>query len=257
MSLGGVKLDAVWDFLYWGMVGMVACCTALRLAAPASAGQGNRTPHTDPLSRGAITGLTLKHGRWALQCFIITEATWGRKLQQMPTRQAGAVGSLASSAVVLQTTCPETHNACRGHVFRALIEAICYGTELIFETMQVRVGLGGGGGMLGWGSAARDGAGNDAGLLANGQHYCWLHVHRKEFSSRDLPCTSSVLCVAERRHLLPMWCRPTATTPVQSPSQAAPRARRSGCRSTPTSATHPSCSPSECAWLMQAVGAEY
>lgn len=27
--------------------------------------QGNRTPHTDPLSRGAITGLTLKHGRWA------------------------------------------------------------------------------------------------------------------------------------------------------------------------------------------------
>ena len=25
--------------------------------------QGNRTPHTDPLSRGAITGLSLKHGR--------------------------------------------------------------------------------------------------------------------------------------------------------------------------------------------------
>ncbi|GAB4814271.1 hypothetical protein N2152v2_001317 [Parachlorella kessleri] len=48
--------------------------------------QGNRTPHTDPLSRGAITGLTLKHGR--------------------------------------------------GHVFRALLESICFGTELIFETMQ-------------------------------------------------------------------------------------------------------------------------
>ena len=39
--------------------------------------QGNRTPHTDALSRGAITGLTLKHGR--------------------------------------------------GHVFRSLIESICFG----------------------------------------------------------------------------------------------------------------------------------
>ncbi|KAI7844200.1 hypothetical protein COHA_002334 [Chlorella ohadii] len=48
--------------------------------------QGNRTPHTDALSRGAITGLTLKHGR--------------------------------------------------GHVFRSLIESICFGTEQIFETMR-------------------------------------------------------------------------------------------------------------------------
>jgi ribulokinase/ribulose-phosphate 3-epimerase len=48
--------------------------------------QGNRTPHTDPLSRGAITGLTLKHGR--------------------------------------------------GHVFRALIESVCFGTELILESMR-------------------------------------------------------------------------------------------------------------------------
>lgn len=48
--------------------------------------QGNRTPHTDPLSRGAITGLTLKHGR--------------------------------------------------GHVFRSLIEAVCYGTEAVLEAMR-------------------------------------------------------------------------------------------------------------------------
>jgi sugar (pentulose or hexulose) kinase len=40
--------------------------------------QGNRTPHTDPLSRGALAGLTLKHGR--------------------------------------------------GHVFRALVEGVCFGT---------------------------------------------------------------------------------------------------------------------------------
>jgi FGGY-family pentulose kinase len=46
--------------------------------------QGNRTPHTDALSRGAITGLTLKH----------TPA----------------------------------------HVYRALVEGVCFGTRLIVET---------------------------------------------------------------------------------------------------------------------------
>lgn len=48
--------------------------------------QGNRTPHTDPRSRGAITGLTLKHGR--------------------------------------------------AHIFRAMMEGVAFGTELIFETMR-------------------------------------------------------------------------------------------------------------------------
>lgn len=48
--------------------------------------QGNRTPHTDPLSRGAITGLTLSHGR--------------------------------------------------AHLFRAMLEGIAYGTELILETQR-------------------------------------------------------------------------------------------------------------------------
>ena len=48
--------------------------------------QGNRTPHTDPNSRGVISGLTLKHG-------------------------------------------PE-------HIFRAIIEGISFGTELILETMR-------------------------------------------------------------------------------------------------------------------------
>ncbi|MGE0716789.1 MAG: ribulokinase [Alphaproteobacteria bacterium] len=48
--------------------------------------QGNRTPHTDPLSRGAVLGLSLKHGR--------------------------------------------------GHVFRATLEGIAFGTELILETMR-------------------------------------------------------------------------------------------------------------------------
>lgn len=48
--------------------------------------QGNRTPHTDPLSRGAIIGLTLKHGR--------------------------------------------------GHIFRALLESIAYGTALVLDSMK-------------------------------------------------------------------------------------------------------------------------
>ncbi|MEQ8967825.1 MAG: FGGY-family carbohydrate kinase [Azospirillaceae bacterium] len=48
--------------------------------------QGNRTPYTDPRSRGVISGLSLSHKR--------------------------------------------------GHVFRAIIEGIAYGTELILETMR-------------------------------------------------------------------------------------------------------------------------
>jgi ribulose kinase len=48
--------------------------------------QGNRSPHTDPLARGAIWGLSLGHGP--------------------------------------------------GHVFRAIIEGICFGTENIFRTMR-------------------------------------------------------------------------------------------------------------------------
>mmetsp|Transcript_6023 Transcript_6023/g.14591 ORF Transcript_6023/g.14591 Transcript_6023/m.14591 type:complete len:742 (-) Transcript_6023:127-2352(-) len=48
--------------------------------------QGNRTPHTDPLSRGALVGLTLKHTR--------------------------------------------------AHIFRALIEAVCFGTELVLEAQR-------------------------------------------------------------------------------------------------------------------------
>jgi len=47
--------------------------------------QGNRTPHTDALSRGAVVGLSLGHGR--------------------------------------------------AHVFRAMIEAICFGMRSILDTM--------------------------------------------------------------------------------------------------------------------------
>jgi FGGY-family pentulose kinase len=50
--------------------------------------QGNRSPHTDPRARGAVSGLSLSHGP--------------------------------------------------GHLFRAIIEGICYGTEDILETMRSR-----------------------------------------------------------------------------------------------------------------------
>ena len=48
--------------------------------------QGNRTPYTDPLARGVMWGLSLRHGE--------------------------------------------------GHIFRAIIEGICYGTEHIFRIMR-------------------------------------------------------------------------------------------------------------------------
>jgi ribulose kinase len=48
--------------------------------------QGNRSPHSDPLARGMIWGLSLSHGP--------------------------------------------------GHVFRAIMEGICYGTEHIFRTLR-------------------------------------------------------------------------------------------------------------------------
>jgi len=48
--------------------------------------QGNRTPHVDPMSRGVISGLTLKHTR--------------------------------------------------AHIYRAILESVCCGTRLIFETME-------------------------------------------------------------------------------------------------------------------------
>jgi ribulokinase len=48
--------------------------------------QGNRCPHTDPLSRGAVAGLSLGHGR--------------------------------------------------GHLFRAIMEGVCFGTEAVLRTMR-------------------------------------------------------------------------------------------------------------------------
>jgi ribulokinase len=68
------RLNAEADALPPGAEGLLVCDHF----------QGNRTPHTDALSRGAITGLTLKH----------TPA----------------------------------------HVYRALVEGVCFGTRLIVET---------------------------------------------------------------------------------------------------------------------------
>lgn len=41
--------------------------------------QGNRTPFTDPLSRGALAGLTLKHGRFPV-CLFVAVIKWLRQI---------------------------------------------------------------------------------------------------------------------------------------------------------------------------------
>lgn len=69
MCIHGAQLPGLWGSLAAGL--------PRHTVAPCPGLQGNRTPHTDALSRGTIAGLTLAHGR--------------------------------------------------GHVFRALIESICYG----------------------------------------------------------------------------------------------------------------------------------
>ena len=47
--------------------------------------QGNRTPHTDPQSRGAIHGLTLKHGRAHLFRAAIEGIVWSHSVLESKT----------------------------------------------------------------------------------------------------------------------------------------------------------------------------
>ena len=42
--------------------------------------QGNRTPHTDPLSRGVVSGLTLRHGRAHVYRSILEGISFGTRL---------------------------------------------------------------------------------------------------------------------------------------------------------------------------------
>lgn len=51
--------------------------------------QGNRTPHTDPLSRGAILGLSLKHGRAHIFRAIIEGVAFGTEAIFKAMRAAG------------------------------------------------------------------------------------------------------------------------------------------------------------------------
>lgn len=51
--------------------------------------QGNRTPHTDPLSRGAITGLTLRHGRGHIMRAIMESVAYGTRLILENQRRGG------------------------------------------------------------------------------------------------------------------------------------------------------------------------
>ena len=71
--------------------------------------QGNRTPHTDPLSRGALVGLTLRHGRGHLLRAIMESVAYGTRLILETQRRSGfdarvltVSGGVAKSDVWLQ-----------------------------------------------------------------------------------------------------------------------------------------------------------
>ena len=52
--------------------------------------QGNRTPHTDPLSRGALVGLTLKHTRGHVFRGLMEGVAFGTEAVLEAMREAGA-----------------------------------------------------------------------------------------------------------------------------------------------------------------------
>jgi len=71
--------------------------------------QGNRTPHTDPLSRGAITGLTLRHGRGHILRAIMESVAFGTRLilenqrrQGFEARELTVSGGVTKSDLWLQ-----------------------------------------------------------------------------------------------------------------------------------------------------------
>eukprot|EP00798_Chlamydomonas_sp_ICE-L_P030475 gene30475-35488_t len=107
---------------------------------------GNRTPHTDPLSRGALVGLTLKHGRGHVFLALMESVAFGSQLILDPPtfcftfnrtphllqgNRTPHTDPLSRGALVGLTL---KHG--RGHVFRALMESVAFGTELILDTMR-------------------------------------------------------------------------------------------------------------------------
>ncbi|CAN0291844.1 unnamed protein product, partial [Hapterophycus canaliculatus] len=60
--------------------------------------QGNRTPFTDPLSRGALAGLTLKHGRGHIFRGLIESVCLGTELVFEAMRKAGYTPSSVAVA---------------------------------------------------------------------------------------------------------------------------------------------------------------
>jgi ribulose kinase len=68
--------------------GAAACSAALAHGPPPYL-QGNRTPHTDPLSRGALVGLTLKHTRGHVFRGLIEAVAFGTEAVLEAMRGAG------------------------------------------------------------------------------------------------------------------------------------------------------------------------
>lgn len=73
----------------WRKTQRLLSCTSPPISTPPALSQGNRTPHTDPLSRGALVGLTLKHTRAHVFRGLIEAVAFGTEAVLEAMRGAG------------------------------------------------------------------------------------------------------------------------------------------------------------------------
>ncbi len=118
--------------------------------------QGNRTPHTDPLSRGAIVGLTLKHERGHILRAMMESVAYGTRLilenmaaNGFVVRELTLSGGVAKSPVWLQVHADvlglplkltrTSEAACLGSAVSAAVGAGCFGTIVEAARAMTRV----------------------------------------------------------------------------------------------------------------------
>lgn len=115
----------------WSQVTSSPHLSDVRTPDTRAAPQGNRTPHTDPLSRGALIGLSLGHTRGHV--FRCANLLQSHMLALCPLRSSCSRTCSRCTATADGYWVPPT-NDCRTPC-RALMEAVCFGSRLILETM--------------------------------------------------------------------------------------------------------------------------